>query len=223
VVIASRERARDPGWYATHASPDVEVQVGRRSSAPRHRPSKAGASEALGPMWGSMRVRATSRRRAEDSRGRAEAGRVGARGRGHHGASEAIAGRAGDRSGAGARRVVGAGLRRTTPWRSTRGAPIAALARRRDPRRGRRRLECRRHRDRRGRKRRSDRFAAARPPELLIYNAGSGAWGNVTRSRRAVQSSWRVNAFGAFSARRSARRDDLAGRGAMLFTGRRQA
>ena len=37
------------------------------------------------------------------------------------------------------------------------------------------------------------------PPDVLIYNAGSGAFGNVTEiTPEQFEQSWRVNAFGAF-------------------------
>ena len=37
------------------------------------------------------------------------------------------------------------------------------------------------------------------PPEVLIYNAGSGAFGNVMEiTPEQFEDSWRVNAFGAF-------------------------
>lgn len=59
------------------------------------------------------------------------------------------------------------------------------------------------------------------PPELLIYNAGSGAWGTVTEiTPEQFEASWRVNAFGAFlCAAQCAPEMVSRGRGVMLFTG----
>ena len=59
------------------------------------------------------------------------------------------------------------------------------------------------------------------PPELLIYNAGSGTWGNVVEiTPEQFESSWRVNAFGAFlCAAQCAPEMVSRGRGVMLFTG----
>ncbi|HSD09394.1 MAG TPA: SDR family NAD(P)-dependent oxidoreductase [Candidatus Binatia bacterium] len=59
------------------------------------------------------------------------------------------------------------------------------------------------------------------PPEVLIYNAGSGAWGNVMEiTPEQFEDSWRVNAFGAFlCAARCAPEMVSRGRGVMLFTG----
>lgn len=68
-------------------------------------------------------------------------------------------------------------------------------------------------------------FAAIRAdlgdPEVLIYNAGSGVWGDVTEvSREDFEQSWRVNAAGAFDVSQEVlpamRR---AGEGAIIFIG----
>jgi NAD(P)-dependent dehydrogenase (short-subunit alcohol dehydrogenase family) len=58
-------------------------------------------------------------------------------------------------------------------------------------------------------------------PDLLIYNAGSGAWGNVMEiTSEQFENSWRVNAFGAFLCAAECAPDMVSrGRGAMLFTG----
>ena len=68
-------------------------------------------------------------------------------------------------------------------------------------------------------------FAAIRAdlgdPEVLIYNAGSGVWGDVTEvSREDFERSWRVNAAGAFDVSHAvlpAMRQ--AGRGTIVFIG----
>jgi len=59
------------------------------------------------------------------------------------------------------------------------------------------------------------------PPEVLLYNAGSGVWGTVTEiTPEQFESSWRVNAFGAFVCAAECARGMLSrGRGVMLFTG----
>jgi len=59
------------------------------------------------------------------------------------------------------------------------------------------------------------------PPEVLLYNAGSGNWGTVTEiTPEQFEQSWRVNAFGAFVCAAECARDMLLrGRGTMLFTG----
>ena len=59
------------------------------------------------------------------------------------------------------------------------------------------------------------------PPEVLIYNAGSGAWGNVMEiTPEQFEDSWRVNALGAFlCAAQCAPEMVSRGRGVMLFTG----
>ena len=58
-------------------------------------------------------------------------------------------------------------------------------------------------------------------PELLLYNAGSGAFGNITEITPAqYEADWRVNAFGAFVAAKEVAPAMIArGRGTMLFTG----
>lgn len=68
-------------------------------------------------------------------------------------------------------------------------------------------------------------FAAIRvdlgDPDVVVYNAGSGVWGDVTQvSREDFEASWRVNAAGAFDVAREvlpAMRG--AGRGAIVFIG----
>ena len=59
------------------------------------------------------------------------------------------------------------------------------------------------------------------PPEVLLYNAGSGNWGTVTEiTPDQFEQSWRVNAFGAFVCASECAPDMLSrGRGVMLFTG----
>jgi NAD(P)-dependent dehydrogenase (short-subunit alcohol dehydrogenase family) len=59
------------------------------------------------------------------------------------------------------------------------------------------------------------------PPELLIYNAGSGAWGTVTEiTPDQFEASWRVNAFGAFLCAVQCAPEMISrGHGVMLFTG----
>ncbi|MEA2624337.1 MAG: hypothetical protein QOD06_382 [Candidatus Binatota bacterium] len=59
------------------------------------------------------------------------------------------------------------------------------------------------------------------PPELLLYNAGSGAWGTITEiTPEQFEDSWRVNAFGAFVCAAECVRDMLPRKqGVMLFTG----
>ena len=58
-------------------------------------------------------------------------------------------------------------------------------------------------------------------PEVLLYNAGSGAFGNITEITPAqYEADWRVNAFGAFVAAKEVAPAMIArGRGTMLFTG----
>ncbi|HTT76423.1 MAG TPA: SDR family NAD(P)-dependent oxidoreductase [Candidatus Binataceae bacterium] len=58
-------------------------------------------------------------------------------------------------------------------------------------------------------------------PEVLLYNAGSGTWGNILEiSPDQFEASWRVNSFGAFVAAKEAAAAMVArGRGVMLFTG----
>lgn len=58
-------------------------------------------------------------------------------------------------------------------------------------------------------------------PEVLLYNAGSGKFGNVLEvSPEDYEATWRVNAYGAFLASREVVPAMLArGRGVILFTG----
>jgi NADP-dependent 3-hydroxy acid dehydrogenase YdfG len=68
-------------------------------------------------------------------------------------------------------------------------------------------------------------FAAVRTElgavDVLLYNAGSAAWGNVTEiSPEQFEQAWRVNALGAFVSAKAAVPDMIArGNGAILFTG----
>jgi NAD(P)-dependent dehydrogenase (short-subunit alcohol dehydrogenase family) len=59
------------------------------------------------------------------------------------------------------------------------------------------------------------------PPDVLLYNAGSGAWGTVIDiTAEQFEASWRVNAFGAFLCAAGCASDMISrGRGVMLFTG----
>ena len=59
------------------------------------------------------------------------------------------------------------------------------------------------------------------PPDVLLYNAGSGAFGTVTEiTPEQFEASWRVNAFGAFLCAAECTPDMITrGRGVMLFTG----
>jgi NAD(P)-dependent dehydrogenase (short-subunit alcohol dehydrogenase family) len=59
------------------------------------------------------------------------------------------------------------------------------------------------------------------PPEVLLYNAGSGTWGSVSEiTPEQYEHSWRVNAYGAFLSAKEVAPDMIArGRGVMLFTG----
>ena len=59
------------------------------------------------------------------------------------------------------------------------------------------------------------------PPDVLLYNAGSGAFGTVTEiTPEQFEASWRVNAFGAFLCAAECAPDMISsGRGVMLFTG----
>ena len=59
------------------------------------------------------------------------------------------------------------------------------------------------------------------PPDVLIYNAGGGNWGNITEiSADQYEASWRVNAFGAFVAAKAVVPAMITrGRGVILFTG----
>jgi NAD(P)-dependent dehydrogenase (short-subunit alcohol dehydrogenase family) len=58
-------------------------------------------------------------------------------------------------------------------------------------------------------------------PDVLVYNAGSAAWGTVTEiSAEQYEQAWRVNAFGAFLCAKLAAPEMIArGRGTMLFKG----
>ncbi|MGO9453413.1 MAG: SDR family NAD(P)-dependent oxidoreductase [Candidatus Binataceae bacterium] len=59
------------------------------------------------------------------------------------------------------------------------------------------------------------------PPAALIYNAGSGTFGNVTEvTPEQYENSWRTNAYGAFVAAKAVAPGMIAsGSGVMLFTG----
>ena len=59
------------------------------------------------------------------------------------------------------------------------------------------------------------------PPEVLLYNAGSGTWGTITDiTPEQYEDNWRVNAYGAFVSAKAVVPDQIArGRGVMLFTG----
>src|SRR6266404_2521457 len=59
------------------------------------------------------------------------------------------------------------------------------------------------------------------PPDVLLYNAGSGAFGTVTEiTPEQFEASWRVNAFGAFLCAAECTPGMISrGRGVMLFTG----
>src|ERR1700683_1988075 len=58
-------------------------------------------------------------------------------------------------------------------------------------------------------------------PEMLLYNAVSGSFGNITEiTPDQYEADWRVNAFGAFVAAKEVAPAMIArGRGVMLFTG----
>ena len=58
-------------------------------------------------------------------------------------------------------------------------------------------------------------------PEVLLYNAGSGAFGTITDiTPEQYEADWRVNALGAFVAAKEVASAMIArGRGTMLFTG----
>jgi NADP-dependent 3-hydroxy acid dehydrogenase YdfG len=58
-------------------------------------------------------------------------------------------------------------------------------------------------------------------PEVLLYNAGSGTFGNITEiTPDQYEADWRVNAFGAFAAAKEVAPAMIArARGTMLFTG----
>jgi NAD(P)-dependent dehydrogenase (short-subunit alcohol dehydrogenase family) len=59
------------------------------------------------------------------------------------------------------------------------------------------------------------------PPDVLLYNAGSGAFGTVTEiTPEQFEASWRVNAFGAFLCAAECAPEMISrGHGVMLFTG----
>jgi len=59
------------------------------------------------------------------------------------------------------------------------------------------------------------------PPEVLLFNAGSGTWGTVTEiTPEQYENAWRINAYGAFLSAKEVAPDMIArGRGVMLFTG----
>jgi NAD(P)-dependent dehydrogenase (short-subunit alcohol dehydrogenase family) len=59
------------------------------------------------------------------------------------------------------------------------------------------------------------------PPEVLLYNAGSGTWGTVTDiTPEQYEHTWRVNAYGAFLSAKEVTPAMIArGSGVMLFTG----
>jgi NAD(P)-dependent dehydrogenase (short-subunit alcohol dehydrogenase family) len=59
------------------------------------------------------------------------------------------------------------------------------------------------------------------PVDALIYNAGSGVWGSVEETRpEDFESTWRINAFGAFiAARQVIPRMKAAGHGTIVFIG----
>ncbi len=59
------------------------------------------------------------------------------------------------------------------------------------------------------------------PPEILLYNAGSGAFGTIADiTPEQYEDAWRVNAYGAFLSAKEVVPDMLErGHGAMLFTG----
>ena len=59
------------------------------------------------------------------------------------------------------------------------------------------------------------------PPEVLLYNAGSGTWGTITDiTPEQYEDNWRVNAYGAFVSAKAVVPDLIArGHGVILFTG----
>ncbi len=59
------------------------------------------------------------------------------------------------------------------------------------------------------------------PPEILLYNAGSGRFGTISEvSPEQFENMWRVNAYGAFLSAKAVAPDMIArGHGSMLFTG----
>jgi NAD(P)-dependent dehydrogenase (short-subunit alcohol dehydrogenase family) len=58
-------------------------------------------------------------------------------------------------------------------------------------------------------------------PEILLYNAGSGNWGNILEiTPEQFEATWRVNSYGAFlAAKATAPAMITRGKGVMLFTG----
>jgi len=58
-------------------------------------------------------------------------------------------------------------------------------------------------------------------PEVLLYNAGAGTWGNITEiTADQYEATWRVNGFGAFICAKEVAPAMIArGHGVMLFTG----
>ena len=58
-------------------------------------------------------------------------------------------------------------------------------------------------------------------PEVLLYNAGAGTWGNITEiTAEQYEATWRVNGFGAFICAKEVAPAMIArGHGVMLFTG----
>ncbi|HEY1959353.1 MAG TPA: SDR family NAD(P)-dependent oxidoreductase [Polyangiaceae bacterium] len=59
------------------------------------------------------------------------------------------------------------------------------------------------------------------PPDVLLYNAGSGTWGTIAEvTPEQFEASWRTNAFGAFLCAREVAPEMVSrGRGAIVFTG----
>jgi NADP-dependent 3-hydroxy acid dehydrogenase YdfG len=59
------------------------------------------------------------------------------------------------------------------------------------------------------------------PPEVLLYNAGSGTWGTLADiTPEQYENDWRVNAYGAFISAKAVVPDQIArGRGVILLTG----
>ena len=59
------------------------------------------------------------------------------------------------------------------------------------------------------------------PPEVLLYNAGSGTWGTIAEiTPEQYEHAWQVNAYGAFLSAKAVAPGMIArGRGVMLFTG----
>jgi NAD(P)-dependent dehydrogenase (short-subunit alcohol dehydrogenase family) len=59
------------------------------------------------------------------------------------------------------------------------------------------------------------------PPDVLLYNAGSGTWGTITEiTPEQYEQAWRVNAYGAYLSAKEVVPDMISrGRGVILFTG----